>query len=42
MLGAAEDSKANMDIAGSLRIVHAHMLYGPATAYAYGLAVHTP
>src|SRR6218665_2175768 len=26
----------------SLRIVHARMLYGPATAYAYGLAVHTP
>src|SRR6218665_1737537 len=26
----------------SLRIVPAPMLYGPATAYAYGLAVHTP
>ena len=26
----------------SLRIVHAPMLYGPATAYPYGLAVHTP
>src|SRR6218665_2639650 len=26
----------------SLRIVHAPMLHGPATAYAYGLAVHTP
>src|SRR6218665_2230677 len=26
----------------SLRIVHAGMLYGPATEYAYGLAVHTP
>src|SRR6218665_2636909 len=26
----------------SLRIVHARMLYGSVTAYAYGLAVHTP
>ena len=25
----------------SLGIVHERMLYGPATAYAYGLAVHT-